>query len=352
MTIRHLPVDDHPVVTIIHDNSEWIPPLATGFEAEGVEFVEWLLPEVALDLSDAPPEGVFWSRLSASSHTRTDPHVKEYGRAVLAWLEAAGRTVINGSSVYELEVSKVRQHRELESRGFEVPRTVAVFGERFLLEAAATFAAPFITKHNQGGKGLGVRRFDSHEEFAAVASDFAPGGANEPVDGITLLQEYVQPAQPFITRAEFIGGVFHYAVKVDVSGGSFELCPAEACEVPAPGISAAACAIPVESSEDSSSAGEAPAQFQLRDEITAETPLVGKLTELLRDLDIQLAGIEFIETADGRQVVYDINTNTNYNAAVEREVEDAGGLPASRRLAQFAGSLLPERVGERAFTTL
>ncbi|MGO1498135.1 ATP-grasp domain-containing protein [Agrococcus casei] len=322
-------------VVIIHDNPEWIPPLAAAFEAEGVEFEEWLLPGITLDLSQTPADVVYWSRLSASSHTRTDPHVKEYGRAVLAWLEAAGRTVVNGAGVYELEVSKVRQHRELEGRGFDVPRTVAVFGGDGLVDAAAGFVPPFITKHNQGGKGLGVRRFDSHADFADAATEFAPGGENAPIDGITLIQEYVQPAEPFITRAEFIGGEFHYAVRVDVSGGSFELCPADACEVPGAGLASAVCDVP----------GDGSAQFQLRDEITAETPLVVRLGALLSELDVQLAGVEFIETADGRQVVYDINTNTNYNSGVEAGEAAAGRLPAARRIAQFLGALrTPELV--------
>ena len=330
MRTHQLPVADRPAVYIIHDNPEWIPPFAEALETEGVEFVEWLLPGSTIDLAAVPPEGIFWSRLSASSHTRTDPHVKDYGRAVLAWLEAAGRTVVNGADVYELEVSKIRQHRELASRGFDVPRTAAAFGSDALAEAAADFAPPFITKHNQGGKGLGVRRFDAQSELDAVIADFGPGGANEPVDGITLVQEYLQPAEPFITRAEFIGGRFHYAVAVDVSAGSFELCPADACEIP-----------------DAGGAGSAPgagapfAQFTRRESITAETPLIRRLEALLRDLGIDFAGVEFIETADGRQVVYDINTNTNYNSAVEEAERAAGRQPAAARIAE----VLADRLG-------
>ena len=49
-----------------------------------------------LDLDDAPPPGVFWSRMSASSHTRGHGVSKDHTRAVLAWLEGAGRRVVNG----------------------------------------------------------------------------------------------------------------------------------------------------------------------------------------------------------------------------------------------------------------
>ena len=329
MSAHTLPAVDRPAVYIIHDNPEWIAPFAEALRARGIEFAEWLLPETAIDLESQPPEGIFWSRLSASSHTRTDPHVKEYGRAVLAWLEAAGRPVVNGGAVYELEVSKVRQHRALAERGFDVPRTSAAFGATALAEVARGFTPPFITKHNQGGKGLGVRRFDSHAELDGAASDFALGGSHEPIDGVTLIQEYVQPAQPFITRAEFIGGRFHYAVRVDVSGGSFELCPAEACEIPT-------------AREETSAQGN---QFTRREEITGQTPIVARLEALLADLRIDIAGIEFIETADGRQVVYDINTNTNYNPVIEAEELAAGRVPAAARIADRLGSLLDTAVG-------
>ena len=55
------------------------------------------------------------------------------------------------------------------------------------------------------------------------------------VDGLHLLQHYVRapvigPSGPLITRAEFIGGRFLYAVEVDTSDG-FELCPADVCAI-------------------------------------------------------------------------------------------------------------------------
>ena len=46
----------------------------------------------------------------------------------------------------------------------------------------------------------------------------------QPVDGITLVQRYIQAPEPYITRLEFVGGRFLYAVRVDTSQG-FELCP-------------------------------------------------------------------------------------------------------------------------------
>jgi len=308
-------------VYVIHENPQWIPPFAAAFEAEGVPFEEWLLTDGSIDLAVEPPEGVFWSRLSASAHTRDHAHSKEFGRAVLRWLASWGRTVINGADVLELEVSKVAQHAALRHAGIDVPRTVAVFGTDDLVAKAREFGAPFISKHNQGGKGLGVRRWDSVGEFSAwVASvDFEPSP-----DGITLLQELLVAQAPFITRAEFVAGDFVYAVRVDTSAGSFELCPAEACAIPgADGV-------------------EPEPLFRRRDDV--DPALIDRYLAFLAAEGVGIAGIEFIETRDGRTVTYDVNTNTNYNPDVEATAPRSG----PREIARWLGSLLPkEAVGLR-----
>ncbi|WP_225734929.1 ATP-grasp domain-containing protein [Pseudoclavibacter endophyticus] len=340
-----MPSLDRTPVYVLHDNPEWIPPLAEAFTAEGVELIEWPLTGGAIDLAAPPPPGVFWSRLSASSHTRGNVHAKEQARATLRWLESHGRRVVGGSDVLELEVSKVAQHAALRGAGFDVPRTIAVFVSAEGAdprEQARTLQAPFITKHNQGGKGLGVQRFDSHDEFDAA---WEAGSVEQPVDGILLLQEYIASAEPFITRAEFVGGQYLYAVRVDTSGGSFELCPAEACALPQPGLAPATCAVPgapdpdgpiVSASEPA--APEARPMFERRDDVDADHPLITQLTAFLRAAGIEIAGVEFIETADGRLVPYDINTNTNYNP----DVESDGSVSGARAVARFLGGLRGE----------
>ena len=308
-------------VYVIHENPQWIPPFAAAFEAEGVPFEEWMLTDGSIDLAVEPPEGIFWSRLSASAHTRDHAHSKEFGRAVLRWLASWGRTVINGADVLELEVSKVAQHAALRHAGIDVPRTVAVFGTDDLIGQAKQFGAPFISKHNQGGKGLGVRRWDTVEEFAAWVDspDFEPSP-----DGITLLQELLVATSPFVTRAEFVAGEFVYAVRVDTSAGSFELCPAEACAVPgADGV-------------------EPEPLFRRRDDV--DPALIDRYLAFLAAEGVGIAGIEFIETRDGRTVTYDVNTNTNYNPDVEATAPRSG----PREIARWLGSLLPqEAVGLR-----
>ncbi|MEN3356117.1 MAG: hypothetical protein V7637_99 [Mycobacteriales bacterium] len=296
-------------VHVIHENPDWYPPFAAAFDAAGVEHEQWLLGAGTLDLTDEPPPGVFWSRMSASAHTRGHPLAKEHTRAVLSWLAAHGRRVVNGRRVLELEMSKVDQLATLRAAGIEVPRTVAVVGPGDLLAAAKLLPTPFVVKPNQGGKGLGVHRFDSVE---ALAEHLAGEAYDPPVDGITLLQEYLPAARPFITRVEIVAGEFVYAIAADTDRGGFELCPADAC------------------------ATDGGSLFTLR--AGFDHPIIGRYLDYAATHGIEVAGFEFIETADGRLVTYDVNTNTNYNAGVEAVAPRSG--PGA--IAAFLGRLLDE----------
>jgi glutathione synthase/RimK-type ligase-like ATP-grasp enzyme len=149
---------------IIHENSEWTIHLTKRLTELGIPYEEWHLDEGRLDLSKEPPAGVFYSRMSASSHTRDHRFAAEYTGQVLAWLEAHGRKVINGTRALQLEVSKVLQYLELNKQGIKTPRTIAAVGKGHILEAASEFSGtPFITKHNRAGKGLGVQLFQTIE---------------------------------------------------------------------------------------------------------------------------------------------------------------------------------------------
>lgn len=317
-----------PVVYALHENEDWWPPFEAAFAAAGVPVRQWLLVDGILDVDGIPPEGIFWSRISASSHTRDHVFSKDYARAVLAWLEAAGRRTVNGSGVLEIEVSKVRQLSALSAAGFDTPRTLTVIGRDGLLEAASAFDGPFITKHNQGGKGLGVRLFQTVSEFAEHLESAASRGEDQPADGITLLQEYVRPAGGFITRVEIVAGEFVYAIAADTVHGGFQLCPADACAVdPTTGAPIA---------PPGAEAAPLPGQslFSLRHD--TDPAFVASLVAFTVEHGIEIAGIEFIESADGRRVVYDINTNTNYNPAVEATAPRSG--PGA--IAAYLGSLL------------
>ncbi|MFC7609494.1 ATP-grasp domain-containing protein [Teichococcus aestuarii] len=227
--------------------------------------------------------------------------------------------MVNGSAALDLEVSKARQYAALEQAGLTIPRTVMVQDDAAaLVEAARRHFAPgpVILKPNRGGKGLGVRLFASVEQLAAHLED-APAD-EAPVDGIWLLQDYIRAPRPVITRAEFVGGRFVYAVEVDTTAG-FELCPAEVCAV-GDAFCPASPAAPL--------AAPAPApRFRVLPE-GIEPALRSRLEGFLARSGIDVAGIEFIRDEAGQVLVYDVNTNTNYNAGAE-EAAGTAGTPRS-----------------------
>jgi len=285
---------------ILYENADWLPPLTDALHGQGVPFEAVFVDGGVIDLSRPPAEGVYINRMSPSSHTRGHQGGVQFLREYLTYLESHGRRVINGSHAFELEVSKVKQDAVLRRHGINTPRTLGVVGRERLVDAAATMPAPFITKHNQGGKGLGIQLFRSHATFA----DYVTSGALEDdPGGVFLLQQYIEPPEPFITRVEIVDGEFQYAIASNTEGG-FQLCPAQACQ-----LDDAFCPV-----------GET-SKFRLRPEITAEDPLVRQLTDMMAAERIDVAGIEFVEDADGNRYVYDINGTTNYNA----EVEEAHG---------------------------
>jgi len=305
-----------PKVHVIHENEAWVLPLRAAFAALGTPHEEWFLDRGLLDLRRAPPQGVFYNRMSASSHTRGHTHAPEYAAAVLEMLERRGRTVVNGRRALQLELSKVAQYEALAAFSIPTPDTIAVIGVENIPQAAENLGYPLILKHNRAGKGLGVQLVlskpgldDALAALAASDDEFA-----QPRDGIWLVQRYIQAPEPFITRAEFVGGNFLYAVRVDTSEG-FELCPADACNL----ADGAACP------------AVAPAQkFQVIEGFTH--PLLPRMEAFLRANDIGVGAIEFITDVAGNSTAYDVNTNTNYNPEAEARAGVSGMGAIARHL--------------------
>lgn len=306
-------------IYVIHENDAWAEPLRTAFGELGLPYTEWFTAEGTLDLASVPPHGVFYNRMSASSHTRGHRYAAELTGGMLAWLESHGRLVINDGRALSLEISKIAQYAALACHGIRVPHTIAAVGRDAIIDAAKKMRRRFITKHNRAGKGLGVRLFDGSDALARhVDSD----AFEDSIDGITLIQEYIEAPEPFITRVEFVGGQFLYAVRVDTSLG-FELCPADVCQ-----IDDASCPV-----GETAPATAAP-RFRIIDDFSQ--PIVERYRGFLGDNGIGIAGIEFITDRNGELYTYDVNTNTNYNSDAEHEA----GLFGMRAIASYLGSEL------------
>jgi hypothetical protein len=302
-------------IHVIHENAAWLEPLAAALNRQRLPWRDWFLDQGVFDLSRPPPEGLFYNRMSASSHTRGHRYAAELTASVLAWLERHGRRIVNGSRALDLEISKARQYAALEAASIRTPDTILVAGKELLVAAARSRFGdgPFILKPNRGGKGLGVRLFHT---VGALLDYLDRPDYEPPVDGLHLLQQYIQAPVPLITRAEFVGGHFMYAVEVDTSDG-FELCPADICAAGDAFCPAGPLA------EPDRAAPEAPgARFTIIGDI--DLALKRRYEAFLAANDIGVAGIEFVTDAAGTVYTYDVNTNTNYNSDAETRAARSG----------------------------
>jgi glutathione synthase/RimK-type ligase-like ATP-grasp enzyme len=308
-------------VHVLYEHPDWLPPLVAGLEAEGLSYRLVPVVDGSVDPAEVPADGVWINRMSPSSHTRGHTESVALMGEILAWLESYGRRVVNGQRAYAIEMSKLRQDLALRRHGISTPRTVLAVGRDALLRAAESFEGSFITKHNQGGKGLGIEHFSSAELLSARIDagdfDFGPRGQ-------MIVQQYIAAPEPFITRVEICGGRFLYAMRSSTVGG-FELCPADACQVPAANAPEVCPA-------------DGPSEKFTVSPLTADDPLVESYIRLCAAEGIDLAGIEFIEDREGRRYTYDINGTTNYNSGVGKQV----GVDGMRELARYVRGLLGE----------
>jgi hypothetical protein len=310
-----------PKIYILHENDEWVVPLRKALDKLGAPYEMWHLAQGMVNLQQAPPPGIFYNRMSASSHTRGHRYAVELTESVLAWLEAHRREVVNNRHALTLEVRKTEQYQALLGAGINVPYTVACVGPEALLAAADQFEGrPFLLKPNRGGKGLGIELFNDKQQLEKRL-----GILQESIGGVVLLQEYIPPANGAIIRLEFIGGRFYYAVKVDASDG-FELCPADSCQV-----DSAFC--PADGKAE---------KFEVLDGFyIPELPVLEQL--LLRN-GIAVGAVEFVENEQGERFFYDVNINTNYNEAAEsRNASGKSGMGtiAAYLTARFNASFHP-----------
>lgn len=300
-------------VHIIHENMDWTRHLIARLEELEVPYEDWDLSEGMLDIQALPAEGVYYNRMSASSHTRGNRYAPELTAQVLSWLEKKGARVINGTGAIELEVSKLKQYLALQGQDIRTPKTIGAVGAENILKAAEKLNEfPFIIKHNRAGKGLGVRLIYSLKELESYVRgpEF-----EDSIDGITLIQQYIRPVDGHIIRSEFIGGNYFYAVKVDSSDG-FELCPADNCQ-----IGDQFCPVGEEA--------PVPNKFEIIERLPEEQ--IAQYEAFLREQRIDVAALEFIIDERGDVYTYDVNTNTNYNA----DAEQRAGKYAMLELAQY-----------------
>jgi glutathione synthase/RimK-type ligase-like ATP-grasp enzyme len=278
-----------PDLAILYEHPKWFEPLFAALDRRGIAFQPIRLSDHSFDPASADlPAPVILNRVAMSSFLREADHGIFYAQSLLAHWAARGARVLNGADVLAIDTSKARQLSLITGLGYAIPETRAVHRPDDLVAAARSLAYPLLVKANVGGSGAGITRYSSEEELARSVRE---GTTPDSVDKVLLVQDYAPARGGVITRIETLNGKFLYAIEVESGGGSFDLCPADAC-LAAPGRTAT--------------------------RMTAVTPspeIVEAAERIAQAVGLDVGGVELlVDDRDGVPRFYDINALSNFVA--------------------------------------
>lgn len=289
-------------IAVLYEHPDWFRPLFAELDRRGIAFTELDAGALCFDPQDEAPLAwrLAFNRASPSAYLRGRPQVTHATLAWLRHLERRGLPVVNGSATYSLEISKADQLGLLRSLGLPAPRSRVINHASQAVAAAAGLRFPVLVKANVGGSGAGITRFDT----PAALAEAAARGLDLGVDHTALVQEYAPLRGGRICRVELLARRFLYAIEVFPPGGSFNLCPADACQTSdGRALERSACAL------DAPRSGMKVAAFAPPAAIVAACEAIAAAAEL------DVGGIEYlIDDRDGEPYFYDINALSNFVA--------------------------------------
>ncbi len=291
-----------PDLVVLHEHPEWQKPLFGALERRGVSFAPLDLTRGAFSNVDLPAARLYFNQASPSAYVRGNTRAVPFAMALMRTLETRGARVLNGADVFALELSKSAQATLLHTLGIDTPWSLTFNDVSALRGHAADIRWPALLKPDQGGSGARIHVVNAIEEierlFASDPSIWLP-------DNLFLLQEYLpHDTEQGIVRLEFLGGELLYAMRVKTHG-RFNLCPSPVCN---PDEGDGVCEVPAVQ------VAAPPVEFFPFPEVPADAVATAKRIVAAARLDV--GGIEYLDTTDGRRVFYDINANSNLRPSI------------------------------------
>jgi hypothetical protein len=289
-------------IAVYHEHPDWFRPLFAELDRRGLPYERLDAASHRFDPSEQTlPWSLVFNRASPSAYLRGHVQSTFYTLHWLRHVERLGVPVVNGSEIYALELSKATQLDLLQSLRLPYPRARVINSPDEALTAARGLRYPVLVKANVGGSGAGIVRYDSEPALAKAVS---AGSVTLGPDGTALVQESAPLRDGRITRVETLGGKYLYAINVYPAGGSFDLCPADACQTTT-GVELVrgACAV------------DAPKNGLRVEGTTPSAEIIAQVEHIARAAKLDVGGIEYlVDDRDGRHYFYDINALSNFVA--------------------------------------
>jgi hypothetical protein len=281
-------------IGILYEHPLWFQPLFAELDRRGVPYAPLHAEQLVFDSGEhAFPYALVLNRMSPSAWTRGHASAIFQTLDLLAYLDEIGVDVVNGYAAFQVEISKARQCALFARLGLRYPAARAVSDLRRLETAAEGLRFPVLVKPNIGGSGAGIRSFSSPLELReAVAAESVELG----LDGTALVQEQLPAADQSVVRMEILGGEFLYAIRLQLLPGSFNLCPADYCELPGIADGVSGRGLPIE-------------RYDPPEE------LIEDAKRIVAAAGMDLGGVEYlVNERDGLPYFYDVNALSNFVA--------------------------------------
>ena len=299
-------------IAIYYEQPHWFKPLFAELDRRGTPYVALSAVDHTWSPDDHPEHlySLVLNKMSPSAWNRGHGDQIFYTLGFLEHLETRGVRVINGTQAYRSELSKASQLTLLDRLNLGYPRARIIHRAAAAPAAAEPLRFPVVVKPNIGGSGAGVKRFDtsSQLEYAAQLPPELEDAITLGLDATGLVQEFIPARDAAIIRCEVLNGRFLYAIRIGITGDTFDLCPADICRTPVgTQLQRSACSIEV-------IADEAKAKLSV-EAFTPPADAIADVERIMAAAGIELGGIEYmVDDRDGRRLYYDINALSNFVA--------------------------------------
>ena len=277
-------------IGIVYEHPQWFQPLFAELDRRGVAYEKLHAGRLVFDPGESESRySLVLNRMSPSAWMRGQAAAIFHTLHYLAYLDEIGANVVNGHDAFQIEISKARQCALFARLGIRYPRARAIDDPAQAAVAAEELRFPVLVKPNVGGSGAGIRSFSTPEELADAAIDLG-------LDGTGLVQEHLSAEGESIVRIEILGGESLYAIRIRLMPGSFNLCPADYCELPGIADGVSGRGLPIE-------------RYDPPDE------LIEDAKRIVAAAGMDLGGVEYlVDAADGLPYFYDVNALSNFVA--------------------------------------
>jgi len=289
-------------IGIYHEHPDWFRPLFAELDRRGIPYERLDAAAHLFDPSEPhAPWSLVFNRASPSAYLRGHGQSTFHTLHWLRHLERLGVPVVNGVLAYTNELSKATQLDLLRELGLPFPRSRVINNASQAVVAAEGLRYPVLVKANVGGSGAGIVKYESRDALQAAVR---AGTVDLGVDGTALVQEAAPLRNGHITRVETLAGKYLYAINVYPAVGSFDLCPADACQTTTGAeLVRGACAI------------DAPKSGMRVERADPPAEIIAQVERISQAAGIDVGGIEYlVDDRDGQHYFYDVNALSNFVA--------------------------------------